>query len=182
MILLVGLGNPGTPYINNRHNVGFMFADFFVRNFSPENSTGFVFSKLVNADLATISTSQKLSVSKPQGFMNRSGESVKKIRDFYKIKTESIIVAHDDLDIPLGKFKIQQANGPKQHNGIASIEEQLGDNNFWRIRIGVENRDPYNRMPGEAYVLQNFTDEEKKVIEGTFPQIIERLQQQMSLT
>lgn len=154
MKLLVGLGNPGEKYQHNRHNIGFMFADFMKNNERMKH--------------------EKWIILKPQNYMNRSGEEVSKTAHFYKIEPEDIFVAHDDLDIPLGKFKIQKGTGPKLHNGISSIEQLLGTNDFWRIRIGVENRGD-NRISGEVYVLQDFTNEERQTITSLFPEISTRL-------
>lgn len=154
MKLLVGLGNPGEKYQNNRHNVGFMFADFMKD------------SEVVKRE--------KWIILKPQSYMNRSGEEVSRAAHFYKIDPENIFVAHDDLDIPLGKFKIQKGTGPKLHNGISSIEKLLGEKDFWRVRIGVENRGE-NRVSGESYVLQNFTPEERQIMTRTCTEILMRL-------
>ncbi len=107
----------------------------------------------------------KILIAKPQTFMNRSGEAVSKIVNFYHIPLENVYIAHDDLDIPLGSFKVQKGTGPKLHNGLASIEEKLGTVDFWRIRIGVDNREGNRSLSGEAYVLQDFTDEEMKTVQ-----------------
>ncbi len=180
MKLLVGLGNPGEEYIRNRHNVGFMLCDYIWEVFSTENPQAFIkkfsFDKYSHAETTTLKTKlEQLTMIKPQTFMNRSGHTIAKLMMQYKLKTEEIIVAHDDLDIPLGKFKIQQGNGPKLHNGLESIENSVGKN-FWRIRIGVENRNSENRIPGEAYVLQNFTETEKQTLHTTFKSILQRLE------
>ncbi len=111
-------------------------------------------------------------IVKPQTFMNRSGETVRKIMiDDKTLTADDVFVAHDDLDIALGKFKIEKGHGPKLHNGLESIEQCIGTKAFWRIRIGVDNRTPENRIPGEAYVLQNFTPNEKEIINKTFSDI-----------
>jgi len=110
--------------------------------------------------------------------MNRSGEAVKKITDHYSLNTKQLIVAHDDLDIPLGKFRIQQKTGPRLHNGLESIENALGKKDFWRVRIGIDNRKPDNWIDGETYVLQDFQVEEKKVIHALFPKILNQLETQ----
>ncbi|PIS15544.1 aminoacyl-tRNA hydrolase, partial [Candidatus Roizmanbacteria bacterium CG09_land_8_20_14_0_10_41_9] len=160
MILIVGLGNPGKKYENNRHNVGYMFVDFYVNELTGSRVHEFRFNKTLQSELPMVKKDGKtILFAKPQTFMNRSGEAVKKIMDFYKIPLESVFIAHDDLDIPLGKFHIQKAVGPKLHNGITSVEERLGTKEFTRIRIGIENRSPEDRIPGEAYVLQNFSEE-----------------------
>lgn len=170
MKTIVGLGNPGPEYEKNRHNVGFMFADF-VRHGT------FAYDKYLLADTATISLKdQEILIAKPQTFMNRSGDATKKIIMRHHVKPSTdLFVAHDDLDIPLGKFKIQLASGPKLHNGLESIEHAIGSPQFWRIRIGVENRTAENRIPGEKFVLQNFTSDEKQAIREIFPKIYARL-------
>ena len=110
--------------------------------------------------------------------MNVSGIAAGRSVKQFGVKIEKeFFVAHDDLDIPLGGFKIDFAKGPKLHNGIDSVEEHLHTKDFYRIRIGVDARDPQNRTPGEAYVLQNFTDEEIKTFTELFPQIAKRLEE-----
>lgn len=105
--------------------------------------------------------------------MNDSGKFVKEalVKKGLSLKGESLTIAHDDLDIPLGQYKIQFGVGPKVHKGIQGIEGALETKDFWRIRIGVDNREPQNRIPGEDYVLQDFTKDERKVLEGVFEEI-----------
>lgn len=182
MKLIIGLGNPGPTYQNNRHNVGFMFCEFFAKkialakNNNIKNEINFERNDKFRAELFEENTEKnKYIFAKPQTYMNRSGETIKKLKNFYKIQLEDIIVAYDELDIPLGKFKIQRGGGSKIHNGLRSIEEELGSRDIWMIRIGIENRDPTNRLPGEAFVLQNFTHEEYSIIEETFEKLYERI-------
>lgn len=152
MKLVVGLGNPGDKYKNSRHNVGFMFVGFLVQNNLPQ----FV-------------------VKKSDSFMNDSGLSVKKILKKSNIEIENLYIVHDDLDISLGEFKIQFAKGPKVHNGIASIERELGTPEFWRIRIGVDARNPESRTLGEKYVLEDFSLEEKEILNEVFTKVLLQL-------
>ncbi len=166
MILLIGLGNPGKDYENNRHNVGFLFLDSVL---TKADNKGWRMENKFEAELSEVELNgKKVVLVKPQTFMNDSGCAVKKVKDFYKINTDEIFVVHDDLDIRLGEYKIQKGKGPKLHNGIESIEEKLGTKEFTRIRIGVDNRNPENRMPGEAYVLQNFTHDEMNDLNSVF--------------
>lgn len=137
MKLIVGLGNPGAKYQNNRHNVGFWLVDEL--------------GKLRHRDTVLF---------KPQKFMNRSGGEVKKLLKKYPLAKNELYVAHDDLDIPLGKFKLSR-KGPKVHNGLKSIYEQLGTKDFWHIRIGID-ADRAGKTP-EEFVLSNFRPEEKKI-------------------
>jgi PTH1 family peptidyl-tRNA hydrolase len=156
MFIFIGLGNPGTKYQNNRHNVGQMLIDYLAKNLKSQN--------------------ENIKFFKTDCFMNQSGKAVKKIIENYKLKIENLIIIHDDLDIPLGKSKIQKGIGPKLHNGIKSIEQELKTKDFWRVRIGVDNRKPENHISGEIYVLQDFLPEEKELLTNEiFPAIKEKI-------
>lgn len=162
MKLLIGLGNPGPTYAKNRHNVGFQFTEYLeshpdIKPHILKTDTQF------NAEITKL---ENLIIARPQEYMNKSGNAVQKLMQFYKILPEDTYIAHDDLDIAVGKFKIIK-RGPQIHNGLTSIEGKIG-NEYWKIRIGIENRDPQNRLPGEAYVLQNFTIQEKALIHVAF--------------
>ncbi len=155
MKLIVGLGNPGDQHKDNRHNSGFMIVDEIAKTLLNKEWSS------VKKTQATIIKNENLYVLvKPQTYMNQSGEAVKKLIDQYKVKSSDLWVIHDDLDIDFGNYKIQQGKGPKLHNGVKSIEEKIGKTDFWRVRIGVENRDKENKISGKAYVLQNFTEDE----------------------
>lgn len=143
MKLIVGLGNPGEKYKGNRHNVGYVFIDELVKSKLPQNTV----------------------VKKTGLFMNSSGEAVKKFTQENKIRPEDLYIVHDDLDIPLGGYKVQLGKGPKLHYGISSIEGSIGTSDFWRVRIGVDNRDIESRIPGEEYVLEDFTSDELAVLQ-----------------
>ncbi|QQG44225.1 MAG: aminoacyl-tRNA hydrolase [Candidatus Roizmanbacteria bacterium] len=174
MKLLIGLGNPGKKYINNRHNVGFMFVDYIIN--SVNQNFDLKKDNKLKANVYKLKfNGEDFIVAKPQTFMNLSGNAVQKIISNFKLQISNLIVVHDDLDIPLGKFKIQKGVGPKLHNGLTSIEESLKTKDFLRIRIGVENRSEENRLPGEAYVLQDFTTEEKEIITKVFEEIRKKL-------
>ncbi len=178
MNLIVGLGNPGEKYSQTRHNVGFMFADYL--NNQSSNNIQWKFDKYTLSEVSEIEMNKndfllESIIAKPRTFMNKSGQAVNELIKKYEIPVENLIVIHDDLDMELGNFKIQKSTGPKVHNGLSSIEASLRRNDFLRIRIGIDNRKGDFRMPGEAYVLQNFTIDEKKIINDLFPQILERL-------
>ncbi|MBU0572736.1 aminoacyl-tRNA hydrolase [Patescibacteria group bacterium] len=159
MKLIVGLGNPGDKHRNNRHNSGYLVVDEMANQlFEEEWSSVKKFQSLI------IKHEGLFMLAKPQTFMNQSGEAVKKLIDQYKIKSSDLWVIHDDLDIALGDYKIQKGKGPKLHKGIKSIEDKIGKTDFWRVRIGVDNRSAENKISGEAYVLQDFTEEEVKII------------------
>lgn len=180
MYTIVGLGNPGDEYKNNRHNVGRLFLDFVLNTYQGNK---FQHDKKLHSFITKIQADKNLMLLvKPNTYMNNSGIAVHSCVTRYKLHVaHDLFVAHDDLDIPLGKFKIQKGTGPKLHNGLESIENHLKNLDFYRIRIGVENRDPERRIPGEAYVLQNFTEEEDNILTSTFPKIVSRLQQDVFL-
>lgn len=172
MKLLIGLGNPGKKYENTRHNTGFMAIDAVATNFNFSafgGSTGGGQSKF-NAEISegTIGD-EKVILAKPQTFMNESGQTVKAITDYYKITVEDITVIHDDLDILLGEYKIARDRSSAGHKGVQSIIETLGTKNFARIRIGIGTED--KKIPAEAFVLENFTDQEKEVIDGIIEKV-----------
>ena len=187
MYLIVGLGNPGEKYKNNRHNIGYMFVDYIALLLHcsiVKKEKLYITMKQLDT-LPTNKQSETITLVKPTTFMNLSGLAVKKLIENLKLKIENLVVVHDDLDIPLGKFKIQKGVGPRLHNGIESIENSLGTKEFWRIRIGIDNRlalsDPDHSgeskgwMDGETYVLQNFKRKEKEVTNQTFPKIYNQL-------
>lgn len=175
MKLIVGLGNPGEKYKNNRHNVGFMVVDKVVGNRSWEKSKG------GNLYYFWLKNKQgKIELIKPLSYMNNSGQSVDYAYEKHsELRLEDLYVIHDDLDIRLGEYKIQRGKGPKLHYGISSIEDELRETGFWRVRIGVDNREPGPHFAkasrGEDYVLQDFTDEEKKVLDKVIFEICKKL-------
>jgi len=163
MYILIGLGNPGKKYAATRHNAGRMLAGWLKaegRRMKDEGSQipeGF---EIVETDC----------------FMNHSGKWIYKLYKNYKgyKSYKNLFIAHDDLDLPLGSFKIHFGRGPRLHKGILSIEQALGTKDFWRVRIGIEGRRPKaegRRLSGEDYVLQPFKRDEKKILVQTFAQI-----------
>lgn len=156
--IIVGLGNPENRYLNTRHNVGFIVVD----SLSSSLSTS-IWSKSSKFECEFIEERDVVFV-KPLTYMNSSGKSVRSVLAFFKVEASQLYVIHDDLDIPLGEYKVQFGKGPKLHGGINSIEEELLTDQFWRVRIGVDNRDPNDRELGESYVLKNFTKEEQKLL------------------
>lgn len=169
MKLVVGLGNPGDKYKGNRHSVGFMLVDYLAEN-SLFKHDKYLLSDVYEGEDDNVYV-------KPQTYMNKSGDAVAACIKRYSITDmkNNLIVLHDDLDIPFGKFKIQ-LQGPKQHNGLTDIQNKLRTMDFIRVRIGVDNRPPENRMNGEEYVLQNFTEEERIQLPELFKKIEDRFE------
>lgn len=154
--LIVGLGNPGPKYLLTRHNVGFICLDRYVDSL---NLSGW--STQEKALLLKIKGQEnELFLAKPQTYMNLSGESVQPLMAYYKIPLENLIVLHDEIDIPFGKLRIQKNRGAGGHNGLKSINERLGTQDYARIKIGV-GRPPHPEMNVADYVLQNFSSEEQ---------------------
>ena len=182
MYLIVGLGNPGEKYKNNRHNVGFQFIDYLIKKLNNQKSKvknqnyNLKFKNEKRFSTFILHLTSNILLVKPLTFMNLSGQAVKQLVSLFKFHvSRDLIVVHDDLDIPLGKFKIQKGVGPKLHNGIESIEKALDTKDFWRVRIGVDNRINTDWIDGETYVLQNFKQKEKEVANQMFPKIYNQL-------
>ena len=156
--LIVGLGNPGREYKDNRHNVGFMLVDRLTVRLNARMSR-------VQAKALVGSVNyedNKLILAKPQTYMNLSGQSIQGLARFYKLPLENMIVAHDDLDLPFGTIRIRPGGGPGGQKGIASTIERLGSKDFRRLRIGIDR--PPGRMDPAAYVLQDFSKADLPVL------------------
>ncbi len=172
--LIVGLGNPGTHYANNRHNIGFMCLNHFAR------THGIQFDK--KQGQARIGMGEvvgnKVILARPQTYMNASGESVCRLVDKYKIALDDLIVIHDDLDLPPGKVRIRRGGSSAGHKGIKSIIACLGSGDFIRLRAGIGRpvSDDYEKESDVIdYVLSDFTAEEKQIIAAVIPSISEAL-------
>jgi PTH1 family peptidyl-tRNA hydrolase len=167
MKLFFGLGNPGKQYQNTRHNLGQMIIDNYVRaqRAAPLRIKSKLNSALVEIDknIFAISTS----------FMNESGIALQKVTAFYKFSPENIYIIHDDLDLPIGEWRLQFDRGPAGHNGVKSIIENLGTQAFWRIRVGIGKSEFDN---AEEYVLKPFFKEEKMLISETLDKILTEIE------
>ena len=156
--LIVGLGNPGREYRDNRHNVGFMLIDRIAVRLNARGMK--VQSKAIVMDAKY--EERKLILAKPQTFMNLSGQSVQGLAHFYKVPFTNLIILSDDLDIPFGTIRIRASGGPGGQRGLSSILEQLGTKDIPRLRIGIGR--PPGRMDPADYVLQNFPRDEVKLL------------------
>ena len=176
--LIVGLGNPGKEYENNRHNVGFMVVDKVAQKLKIKE---FIYGKNAKALYArTNLKGQEIEFIKPQRFMNNSGSSViYAYKKHPEITLDNVYVIHDDLDIKLGDYKITKGKGPKEHKGLLSIYAKLRSQNFWHVRMGVDNRGLDTRIPGEKYVLQDFSEEELEVLGKAIDKITSELTNQL---
>jgi PTH1 family peptidyl-tRNA hydrolase len=158
IILIVGLGNIGPQYEFTRHNIGFKVVDALAEKSDWQNQDRC--QALIHK--ATIGK-QEIILAKPTTMMNLSGQAVSRLAQYYKVSPENIWIVYDELDLPLGRIKIATQTGHNGHNGILSIQEQLGHNRFWRFRIGINTRE-HREIPGPAYVLQEFTQAEQLLV------------------
>lgn len=154
MKLIVGLGNKGKEYNNTRHNVGFIFLDYFADelkvNWIEKNKFAIFTKKNIN--------NEKIIFAKPLTYMNLSGKAVYFFVQKYKIDISDILIIHDEIDLPFLKIKIKKGGGDAGHNGIKSIIQELNNNNFCRIRIGIGKPEEKNKVVD--YVLDTFNKEE----------------------
>ncbi len=165
MKLIVGLGNPGNTYNNTRHNIGFMFIDYYLN----EINVDVVWKKKFDSLYYKININgNDVIFLKPQTFMNLSGISVRKIIDYFNIKIEDIIVISDDLDLNLGNFKLKFSGSSGGHNGLKSIEQNINTNQFKRLKIGISNNKMINT---KDYVLNSFSDSEKIILDDLFKKL-----------
>ena len=156
--LLIGLGNPGREYQTNRHNFGFMVIDRLAVRLGARGL------KVQSRAIVTSTTyeDRRLILAKPQTYMNLSGQSAQGLLNFYKLPMENMLIAHDDLDIPFGTIRMRPGGGPGGQRGVASTIERLGTKDFARLRLGIGR--PPGRMDPSAYVLQDFSREEGKLL------------------
>jgi PTH1 family peptidyl-tRNA hydrolase len=156
--LIVGLGNPGPRFADNRHNIGFRAVDELAE------AHRLSFSRTEhNAQTAHGTIDDKRVVlAKPQTYMNESGDAVGPLSRFYKIPPEDVLVIYDDLDIPLGTVRYRQEGSSGGHRGVESVIQALGTRQFPRLRLGIGR--PPGRMDAAAYVLQDFSDEEEPLL------------------
>ena len=157
MKIIVGLGNVGKEYENTRHNVGFMFVDYFVKEVLKQEQD---YKKRDNYYyLETKVKNEKVVIIKPTTYMNLSGEAIVKVKKWYKIENEDIVVVYDDVDLNFGNIRYRETGSAGTHNGMRNILSILKMEELKRIRIGIENRENKN-IPLMDYVLTKFTKEE----------------------
>ncbi len=169
MRIIVGLGNPGIRYHMSRHNIGFQVVDrlaeishlsIHTKRFKSVYGKGRI-------------DSQQVILAKPITYMNRSGEAVKKATDFFQLGVEDLVVVHDDMDLPFGTLRFKRRGGDGGHQGVRSIIELTGENNFLRLKVGI-GRPPHGMDPAE-YVLEAFDKMERADLDQTLSQAAESL-------
>lgn len=156
--LIVGLGNPGQQYRNNRHNYGFLWLDALLSGAGAGWQTRF------GAEYApiTLASGARIIAMKPQEMMNCSGTAVGKFSRYYNIAPEEILLAHDELDLPLGRVRVKKGGGAAGHNGIRDTIRHIGAD-FHRLRLGIDH--PGNKDLVHQHVLSNFRPEEREIVD-----------------
>ena len=168
MLLLVGLGNPGSNYTNTRHNIGFKIIDAINAHFKLSKQKPKFKGLLTTGNI----DKKKIYAIKPLTFMNNSGTAIKELIDYFKIDAKDVFVFHDDMDIDFGKIKAKFGGSSAGHNGIDSIDKFIGKD-YSRVRIGIGK--PKNGLDVSDFVLQNFDEDEASGIEKISKDITESI-------
>jgi PTH1 family peptidyl-tRNA hydrolase len=168
---IVGLGNPGKEYQNNRHNIGFLVLE----NLTKKYESKFILKNKLKSRCSELKIKNfTYRLFLPNTFMNKSGEAVRAIVDWYKIDLEQLFIIVDDLDLPLGKIRFRKKGGSGGHNGLKNIIENLHTQNFNRIRVGIGSPKEIQRSPNSntiSHVLGNISSQEKLVLDKVYLQI-----------
>lgn len=147
MKIICGLGNPGKDYDKTKHNIGFILLDNYLGDVKWQNKFNALYYELLIND-------EKIIFIKPLTYMNLSGNAVINAANYYDVKPKDILIIHDDLDLPFGKTRIKKDSGSGGHNGIKSIIECLGTQNFYQLKIGIDNN---KNILGKEFVLSKFS-------------------------
>ena len=168
--LIVGLGNPGAQYADTRHNAGFWFVDEVARiigaTLRPE-------PRFHGLAARVMLDTHELWLLEPTTFMNRSGQAVSALARFYKIAPEHILIAHDEIDLPVGQVKLKYAGGHGGHNGLRDLHAHLGTPNYWRLRLGVDH--PGSKDLVVDYVLHAPSKVDRLKIDGIIDEACRQL-------
>jgi PTH1 family peptidyl-tRNA hydrolase len=174
MILIVGLGNPGEKYEKTRHNIGFKIVDSLklkVNSFSNWEKEKYLELEISKGTI----NGENVVLVKPQTFMNKSGEAVKKMVLNLKSEILNLIVVHDDIDLPIGKIKISRESGSAGHKGVSSIIDNLGTKDFIRFRVGIQPKKGKPKQV-ENFVIKKFSKDEEKILEKIIPTTTEAIE------
>lgn len=163
MRLVVGLGNPGKKYEDTKHNIGFMCLDKYAKDHSLE----FKMEKKFRGESLK---EGNLVLLKPHTFMNLSGESIRLVMDYYNIDVDDVLIIYDDLALPLGKIRLREKGSSGGHNGIKSIVNHIGTQEFQRVRIGIDSNP---LIETKDYVLGKFSKEDQKILEESLQKVSE---------
>ena len=168
MWLVVGLGNPGAKYARNRHNIGFMVVDELVRKHGLPAWSMKLGGEASSGIVTTERGRERAHVLKPMEFMNLSGFAVQRTAAFHKIDVDSILVVHDEIDLPFGTVRLKNGGGHGGHNGLRDISAQLGHGDFTRVRVGIGR--PTRGGDVSGWVLQDFGSDDAAAL----PELLDR--------
>ncbi len=177
MKLIVGLGNPGRGYANNRHNIGFMCLKHFARRHRIRFDKKQGKARIGSGEIA----GSRVVVARPQTYINLSGQAVGRLIRKFNISLDNLLVIHDDLDLPLGKIRIRRGGGSAGHKGVESIAAELGSQDLLRIRVGIgrpiitTGSTEISEADIITYVLSDFTPDEKQTITRVIPRVSEAI-------
>lgn len=177
--LVVGLGNPGQKYVGTRHNVGFMLLDQLAETWQASGFTKSSQAAALTSEV--IVAGEKVLLVKPETFMNKSGEAVAALANYFRIPTEQILVAYDDVDLGLGTVRLSENRGSGGHRGLQSVIDRLGTKQFARLRIGISPTDAdgvvdKQTVPGKGinpFVMSQFSSEEQAVLERMWSDVVD---------
>lgn len=173
MKVIIGLGNPGNKYLTTRHNIGFLFLDWLAQTKFDTNN--FQNSKKLHAETLELELNgEKLLLAKPTTFMNLSGDSFSKIKNFYKLEDKDFIIVYDDIDIDFGTSRFKEKGSAGTHNGMRSILQHAEDQNVPRLRLGVNNSIRQHQELSD-FVLSNFSKDELKSLSKIFEESFQKL-------
>ncbi|PIR54795.1 aminoacyl-tRNA hydrolase [Candidatus Peregrinibacteria bacterium CG10_big_fil_rev_8_21_14_0_10_36_19] len=186
MKAIIGLGNVGEKYTNTRHNVGFLLLDKLAKNIEKQTSENLEWKNETKFKAHTIKSkinAHEILLVKPTTFMNLSGESVRSIINFFKLTPKDIIVIYDDVDLPLGTTRFREKGSAGTHNGMKSIIEQLGTEEFPRIRIGIESRGEFAPKSQDlhSFVLSDFLSTEEKILDDSLNAGITKIEELLKI-
>jgi PTH1 family peptidyl-tRNA hydrolase len=163
--MIVGLGNPGPRYAANRHNIGFQSVDLFARRHRIDlgrmQLRGIVGDGWITRPGALSARRQKVLLAKPLTYMNASGEAIGPLARYYHVDPDDMVIVHDDLDLETAKLRLRRDGSSGGQNGVRSIIQHLGSQNFHRVRVGIGR--PPGRMDPADYVLQDFSSTEAEL-------------------
>ena len=176
-IFIIGLGNPGKEYIKNRHNIGFLL----LKNFSEKYEAEFTIKNKFKSRYTEFKINDSVyRLFMPNTYMNNSGDAVRAIVDWYKIKLDQLFIIVDDIDLPLGKIRFRKKGSSGGHNGLKDIINKLHTDNFNRIRIGIGSpaiKEKNKNLNTISHVLGNISSKENIILERVYQQVIESLEE-----
>ncbi|MGB5593262.1 MAG: aminoacyl-tRNA hydrolase [Crocosphaera sp.] len=170
--LIIGLGNPEAKYDKTRHNIGFEVVDTLAETWQLSWKENRRFQGVIAEGKER--NNQKIYLLKPLTYMNRSGQSVRAVTDWYKLNSADVLVIYDDMDLPIGRMRMRLSGSAGGHNGMKSIISHLGGQNFSRLRIGIGKSNQTDNTI--SHVLGRFSPEEKSIIDKILPLVVDAIE------